>query len=150
MGRMQECKIDNSTRCSQAVSHPGTDQALCCLTSVIGRELVFLTWYGRCQRNRSNWGEKRFNLGRMQERKNDNSTQCSQVVSHPSTDRALYCLTSVIGRELVFSTWYGRCRRNRSNWGDKRFNLWRMRECKSDSSTQCSQAVYHPSTDQAL
>ena len=41
----------------------------------------------------------------------DNSTQCSQAVTHPSTNRAQCCLTSVIGRELVFSTWYGRCRR---------------------------------------
>ncbi|UYV78190.1 hypothetical protein LAZ67_16000418 [Cordylochernes scorpioides] len=37
-----------------------------------------------------------------------NSTRCSQVVTLPSTDRARRCLTSVIGREPVFSTWYGR------------------------------------------
>ena len=30
----------NSTLCSQAVSHPSTNRAQCCLTSVIGRELV--------------------------------------------------------------------------------------------------------------
>ena len=36
------------------------------------------------------------------------STRCSQAVTHPSTNRARSCLTSVIGRELVFSTWYGR------------------------------------------
>ena len=40
-----------------------------------------------------------------------NGTRCSQAVTHPSTNRAQRCLTSVIGRELVFSTWYGRCRR---------------------------------------
>ena len=40
----------------------------------------------------------------------DNSTRCSQAVTHPSTNRAQHCLTSVIGRELVFSMWYGRCR----------------------------------------
>jgi len=28
--------------------------------------------------------------------------------THPSTNAAQSCLTSVIGRELVFSTWYGR------------------------------------------
>ncbi|ESO94756.1 hypothetical protein LOTGIDRAFT_117771 [Lottia gigantea] len=31
-----------------------------------------------------------------------------QAVTHPSTNRARHCLTSVIGRELVLSTWYGR------------------------------------------
>ncbi|ESO86397.1 hypothetical protein LOTGIDRAFT_129268, partial [Lottia gigantea] len=35
------------------------------------------------------------------------STRCSQAVTHPSTNRARRCLTSVIGRELVLSTWYG-------------------------------------------
>ena len=50
-----------------------------------------------------------------QSRQKDNSTRCSQAVSHPSTNRAQRCLTSVIGRELVFSTWYGRCRERRRN-----------------------------------
>ena len=45
-----------------------------------------------------------------------NSTQCSQAVSHPSTNRAQHCLTSVIGRELVYSMWYGRCREKRVKW----------------------------------
>ena len=44
-------------------------------------------------------------------KKEDNSTRGSQAVTHPSTNRAQRCLTSVIGRELVFSAWYGRCRR---------------------------------------
>ncbi len=35
-------------------------------------------------------------------------TAYSQAVTHPSTNAAQSCLTSVIGRELVFSTWYGR------------------------------------------
>ena len=34
---------------SQAVTHPSTNTARCCLTSVIGRELVNSTWYGRRQ-----------------------------------------------------------------------------------------------------
>ena len=33
----------NSTWCSQAVTHPSTNQAQRCLTAVIGRELVFST-----------------------------------------------------------------------------------------------------------
>ena len=32
---------------SQAVTHPSTNTTQCCLTSVIGRELVLSTWYGR-------------------------------------------------------------------------------------------------------
>ena len=36
------------------------------------------------------------------------STQYSQAVTHPSTNWARRCLASVIGRELAFSTWYGR------------------------------------------
>ncbi|GBP78809.1 hypothetical protein EVAR_65319_1 [Eumeta japonica] len=39
-----------------------------------------------------------------------NITRCSQAVTHPSTDRARRCLTSVIGREPVYSAWYGRWR----------------------------------------
>ena len=49
----------------------------------------------------------------MQKSKDANSTQCSQAVSHPSTDQALHCLTSVIRRELVYSMWYGRCQENK-------------------------------------
>ena len=36
------------------------------------------------------------------------STGYSQAVTHPSTNPAQRCLTSVIGREPVFSPWYGR------------------------------------------
>ena len=32
----------------------------------------------------------------------------SKAVTHPCTERALHCLTSGIGRELVLSVWYGR------------------------------------------
>ena len=35
-------------------------------------------------------------------------TSYSQAFTHPSTNEALRCLTSVIRREPVFSTWYGR------------------------------------------
>ena len=43
----QHNKIVFNTLCSQAVTHPSTHKAQCCLTSVIRRELVFSTWYGR-------------------------------------------------------------------------------------------------------
>ena len=36
------------------------------------------------------------------------NTWCSQAVTHLSTNHARRCLTAVIGREPVFSTWYGR------------------------------------------
>ena len=36
------------------------------------------------------------------------STWCSQAVTHLSTNHARRSLTSVIGREPVFSAWYGR------------------------------------------
>ena len=38
-------------------------------------------------------------------------TRSSQAVPHPSTILARRCLTSVIGRERVYSSWYGRRRR---------------------------------------
>ena len=41
-------------------------------------------------------------------------TRYSQAVTHPSTNRARRCLTSVIGREPVLSTWYGRRRHARA------------------------------------
>jgi hypothetical protein len=41
------------TRDSQAVTHPSTNRAQCCLTSVIGREPVRSTWYGPWQRSPS-------------------------------------------------------------------------------------------------
>ena len=41
------------------------------------------------------------------EKKNMYDTWYSQAVTHPSTDQARRCLTSVIGREPVLSTWCG-------------------------------------------
>ena len=38
-------------------------------------------------------------------------TRCSQAVPYPSTILARRCLTSVIGRERVCSSWYGRRQR---------------------------------------
>ena len=41
-------------------------------------------------------------------------TRYSQAVTHPSTNRARRCLTSVIRRERVLSTWYGRRQKTHS------------------------------------
>ena len=46
------------------------------------------------------------------EKKKAYNTCCSQAVTHPSTGQARRCLTSVIGRELVYSAWYGRRQQN--------------------------------------
>ena len=43
-------------------------------------------------------------------------TRCSQAVPHPSTILARRCLTSVIRRERVCSSWYGR-RQQTSTFG---------------------------------
>ena len=40
--------------------------------------------------------------------KNTYNTWDSQAVSDPSTNQAQRCLTWQIGRDVVFSTWYGR------------------------------------------
>ena len=44
------------------------------------------------------------------EKKKAYNTCGSQAVTHPSTEQAQRCLTSVIGREQVYSAWYGRRR----------------------------------------
>ena len=41
-------------------------------------------------------------------RKRDYDTWCSQVVSNPSTNQAQTGFTSLIRREVVLSSWYGR------------------------------------------
>ena len=46
-------------------------------------------------------------------------TRDSQAVSDPSTNRAQRCLTWQIGRDAVFSTWYGRKRRSGCGKGVK-------------------------------
>ena len=44
------------------------------------------------------------------------STRYSQAVTHPSTNLALPDLTSGIGREPVFSRWYGRRQKKKVSW----------------------------------
>ena len=45
---------------------------------------------------------------KKREEKRDYDTWCSQVVSNPSTNQARRGLTSLIRREVVLSSWYGR------------------------------------------
>ena len=51
---------------------------------------------------------KRCSLNRVRKTKRVYSTRYSHAVTHHATDRARRCLTSLIGRETVLSTWYGR------------------------------------------
>ena len=117
---------------------------------MIGRELVFSTWYGRCRGKRANSCIQSFLVADINVEKRDaNSIWCSQAVTHPSTNQTQRCLTSVIGRELVFSTWYGRCRGKRANSCIQSFLVADINVEKRDAnSIWCSQAVTHPSTNQ--
>ena len=54
---------------------------------------------------------KKFKSGCLSTRKSYD-TRCSQAVPHPSTILARRCLTSMIRREWVYSTWCGRRHRN--------------------------------------
>ena len=58
-------------------------------------------------------------------------TRRSQAVPHPSTTLARRCLTSVIGRERVYSSWYGRRR-------------WCVRICATYNSSK-AQAIHRTS-----
>ena len=59
---------------------------------------------------------------KRKEKRKAYNTKCSQAVTHPSTNSAQRCLTSVIGRELVHSTWYGRWRER--GWLLSNFNTY--------------------------
>ena len=61
--------------------------------------------------NQANWASLMTRQSSPADRTKANSTWCSQAVSHPSTIQAQRCLTSVIWREPVHSTWYGRWQR---------------------------------------
>ena len=52
--------------------------------------------------------QKVFVLQKERRKKRDDDTWCSQVVSNPSTNQARRGLTSLIRREVVLSSWYGR------------------------------------------
>ena len=65
--------------------------------------------WGKRERKRKKRGvmQKRVEKG-GKKRKRDYDTWCSQVVSNPSTNQARRGLTSLIRREVVLSSWYGR------------------------------------------
>ena len=52
--------------------------------------------------------KKSLSCKKEREEKRDYDTWCSQVVSNPSTNQARRGLTSLIRREVVLSSWYGR------------------------------------------
>ena len=52
--------------------------------------------------------KKSLSCKKKREEKRDYDTWCSQVVSNPSTNQARRGLTSLIRREVVLSSWYGR------------------------------------------
>ena len=56
----------------------------------------------------------------------------SQAVTHPSTNTTQCCLTSVIGRELVLSTWYGR----------RHWDLWKIDYVLKNIQVELSQTVW--------
>ena len=108
--RTDQKEKDNSTRCSQAVTHPSTNRAQRCLTSVIRRELVFSTWYGRCQKRGAN-SRILIRLDIVWKcRGKFSRTGSLKGQQHPVLcSQALRGSTAVIGRELVLSTWHGGC-----------------------------------------
>ena len=60
------------------------------------------------KRRKQKWEKDRKDREKKEKRNAYNTRLFPGGSTHPSTDRARRCLTSVIGREPVFSTWYGR------------------------------------------
>ena len=73
-----------------------------CQTKILFRK-AFRTWRGRPSVRTNDWSPKQVFTWCFKVQ-NVYSTMYSQAVTHPSTNMAQCCLTSVIGRELVFST----------------------------------------------
>ena len=61
---------------------------------------------------KENVNKRERGLERKREKQKANSIWCSQAVTHQSTNQTQRCSTSLIGREAVHSTWYGRWRRS--------------------------------------
>ena len=61
--------------------------------------------------------------------------RCKRVVSHPSTNRAKHCLTSVVERALVLPSWHCLCQDTKWKTGKEEMQSWvsqlRFLEAKS-------------------
>ena len=73
--------------------------------SFVIQQFLWLIVHGWSTENLSFWPHLDEQSKKLQ---NVYSNLYSQAVTHPSTNRSQPCLTSVIGRELVYSRWYGR------------------------------------------
>ena len=67
----------------------------------------------RLRRGRPRWRRQRTRCRNALAKKADSTLRSSQAVPHPSTNRALRCLTSEVERDPVHSTRYGRRRQKR-------------------------------------
>ena len=79
----------------------------------------------------SEFAARRRQLKKWVEKWKAYGTWYSQAVTHPSTNQARRCLTSVIGREPVLSTWYGRKHLVTSTltlYLDSKWGVWEMRD----------------------
>ena len=83
-----------------------------------------------CKRKPRSWAHRTKNLYFFEWKWKAYGTRCSQAVPHPSTILARRCLTSVIRRERVCSSWYGR-RRWIANWTRSHYKTRMLNVCYS-------------------
>ena len=146
-----------STWYSQAVSHPSTNQAGPCLASEIRRDRAYSGWYGRKRMLPPTipylymW----IYQGKCSIKQNGEaySTWYSQAVSHPSTNQAGPCLASEIRRDRAYWGWYGRKWMLPPTIPYLYMCIYQgkcsIKQNGEAYSTWYSQAVSHPSTNQA-
>ena len=156
-GFQREVEKAYSTWYSQAVSHPSTNQAGPCLASEIRRDRAYSGWYGRKRMLPPTipylymW----IYQGKCSIKQNGEaySTWYSQAVSHPSTNQAGPCLASEIRRDRAYSGWYGRKWMLPPTIPYLYMCIYQgkcsIKQNGEAYSTWYSQAVSHPSTNQA-
>ena len=87
--------------------------------------------------------EKEKKIEGVKKKKKAYNTCGSQAVTHPSTEQARHCLTSVIRREPVYSVWYGRRHKVYSNNSPYAvLKALNSRECKK-TSVKFSMTIFH-------